>query len=84
MIKSGVSIGVGSVIGAGAVVVKDVEPYSVVGGVPAKFIKYRFDKNIREMLLESKWWEIDSKIIASLSSYIDNPVKFINKLKKSI
>ncbi|WP_156291273.1 CatB-related O-acetyltransferase [Oceanobacillus salinisoli] len=55
-ILKGVTIGDGAIIAAGAVVNKDVEPYAIVGGVPAKRIKYRFDKEIREKLLEIKWW----------------------------
>lgn len=47
---SGVTIGQGAVIAAGAVVTKNVEPYAIVGGVPAKVIKYRFNKEIREKL----------------------------------
>ncbi len=56
-ILKGVSIGDGAIIAAGAVVVKDVEPYSIVGGVPAKIIKHRFAENIREWLLKTKWWD---------------------------
>jgi virginiamycin A acetyltransferase len=52
----GVSIGDGAVIAAGAVVHRNVEPYEVVGGVPAKHIKYRFDEDVRKKLLELKWW----------------------------
>ena len=55
-ILKGVSIGDGAVIAAGAVVTKDVEPYAIVGGVPAKFRKYRFDKEIVRKLLELQWW----------------------------
>lgn len=52
IICSGVTIGQGAVIAAGAVVTKDVEPYSVVGGNPAKIIKYRFEEALRKKLLE--------------------------------
>jgi hypothetical protein len=55
-ILKGVTIGDGAVIAAGAVVNKDVEPYAIVGGLPAKLIRYRFNKDIREKLLELKWW----------------------------
>lgn len=64
IILSGVTIGDGAIIGANSLVTKDVEPYSVVGGNPAKFIKYRFDEETIERLLELKWWNWDiQKII---------------------
>ncbi len=52
----GITIGDGAVILAGAVVTKDVEPYSIVGGVPAKHIKYRFEEERRNLLIASNWW----------------------------
>lgn len=56
IILPGVKIGHGAVIGAGAVVTKNVKPYSMVAGVPATHIKYRFERDKREILLELKWW----------------------------
>ncbi|NRS90160.1 acetyltransferase-like isoleucine patch superfamily enzyme [Flavobacterium sp. 7E] len=56
VILDGVNIGNGAIIAAGAVVSKDVEPYAIVGGVPAKFIKYRFQKDDINSLLNSQWW----------------------------
>ena len=55
-IKGGVKIGDGAVVAAHAVVVKDVPPYAIVGGVPAKVIRYRFDEETIKALLELKWW----------------------------
>lgn len=56
MIMDGVTIGDGAVIGAGAVVTKDVPPYAVVGGIPAKIIKFRFSEQRIHDMLESQWW----------------------------
>jgi len=56
ILLDGIKIGDGAIIAAGAVVTKDVEPYSIVGGIPAKHIKYRFTKERRETLLSFQWW----------------------------
>lgn len=55
-ILDGVSIADGAVIGAGAVVTKDIPPYAIAVGVPAKVIRYRFDKDTINGLLEKQWW----------------------------
>lgn len=52
----GITIGDGAVVMAGAVVTKDVPPYAVVGGVPAKIVKYRYDKETIDFLLKTEWW----------------------------
>lgn len=68
VIMAGVHIGDGAVIGTRAVVTKDVPPYTIVGGVPARKIKMRFDSQIVEDLLELKWWDWTSvKIKENLS-----------------
>ncbi|MCB9362526.1 CatB-related O-acetyltransferase [Candidatus Woesearchaeota archaeon] len=56
-VLAGVTIGHGAVVGAGSVVTKDVPPYAIVAGTPAKIIRYRFEKEIIDYLLELGWWE---------------------------
>jgi len=62
-ILSGVTVGDGAVIAAGAVVVADVPPYAIVGGVPAKLIKYRFPPDIVNRLLDVQWWNWTDEVI---------------------
>ena len=57
LIPAGITIGDGAVIAAGSVVTKDVEPYAIMGGVPARLIRHRFDPETRVKLQASKWWE---------------------------
>jgi acetyltransferase-like isoleucine patch superfamily enzyme len=66
VIMGGVTIGDGAVIGAGAVVTKDVEPYQIVGGVPAKHLRYRFEQDIVDELLKLQWWQYDEDFIVAL------------------
>lgn len=65
-IMSGVHIGDGAVIAARSHVVKSVSPYEVVGGNPAKHIKYRFDQEIIDLLLELKWWDKPESLIRAI------------------
>ena len=64
MIMAGVTIGDGAVVAARAVVNKDVAPYAIVGGVPAKLIRHRFDEATVRRLLELQWWNWPDELIA--------------------
>ncbi|MDA0782068.1 MAG: CatB-related O-acetyltransferase [Rickettsiales bacterium] len=63
MIMPGIQIGDGAVIGARAVVTKNVEPYNIVGGNPAKVIKKRFTDEEIKILLKIKWWDLEEETI---------------------
>lgn len=76
-ILPGVRIGDGAVIAAGAVVTGDVEPYAIVGGVPAKTIRYRFDEEMIKKLLEVKWWEWSVEEVEKNIELLYDPVQFM-------
>jgi phosphonate metabolism protein (transferase hexapeptide repeat family) len=65
IVLPGLSIGHGAVIAAGAVVTKNVEPYAIVAGVPARRIKWRFPKSIRERIIKLAWWDWDHDRLAA-------------------
>lgn len=80
LIPGGVTIGNGAIITARSVVTKDVEPYSIVGGIPAKHIKYRFEDEIIKKINDSEWWNWDkNKLKANFKSFHD-PLDFIKKI----
>lgn len=80
IVMQGLSIGTGAVVGAGSVVTKDVPPYAIVAGCPARIIKYRFDDDTIRMLLESRWWELCDEKLSKYSLYINKPKLFVNML----
>lgn len=72
IILGGINIADGAVIGSGSVVTKDIGPYEIWAGNPAKFIRKRFDDETIEKLLKSKWWDWpDEKLYAKGSNFID-------------
>ena len=80
-IKSGITIGDGAVIAAGAVVTKDVQPYAIVGGVPARLIRYRFSEEQIKQLLKIKWWDKDLGWFKKNGNYFTNVDQFIEKFQ---
>ncbi|MEG3109238.1 MULTISPECIES: CatB-related O-acetyltransferase [unclassified Pantoea] len=82
VIKAGVKIGHGAVIAANSVVTKDIPPYSIVGGSPAKEIKKRFTQVQIEQLLNLKWWGLEIKEISSLPfDNIDECIKLLKEIR---
>jgi len=72
LILSGVTIGKGAIVAAGSVITKNVPPYSIVGGNPAKIIRFRFEDNIIKELLEIDYSKIDRKFVLDNIDHLYN------------
>lgn len=72
VIKQGVTIGQGAVVGANSFVNKDIPPYAIVVGSPAKIIKYRFNQEIIKKLIDSEYWKLSPSKAKDILSLIDN------------
>ncbi|MFS0774809.1 CatB-related O-acetyltransferase [Neobacillus sp. 3P2-tot-E-2] len=80
LVKAGVNIADGAVIGMGSVVTKDIGPYEVWAGNPARMIRKRFDDDTIRKLLESKWWNWDDKKIEKSASSFNSVDEFMRSL----
>ena len=85
LVLSGVTIGDGAVVAARSVVTRDVEPYSIVAGVPAKHIKFRFQPPTVDALLEIAWWDWPHEKIESSWEHIQSSdvVSFVQRFHRS-
>ncbi|MFA0498290.1 CatB-related O-acetyltransferase, partial [Vibrio sp. 10N.222.46.A1] len=82
MVMPGVTIGEGAVVAANSVVTKDVAPYSIVGGSPAKVVKYRFDESVIDELISFKIYEWPEEKFEALRKHLCN--SDFSKLKQAI
>ena len=80
-IRGGVKIGDGAVVGTKSLVLKDVKPYEIVGGVPARHIRYRFNKNTRTQLMKIKWWEWPVDKVRENAKLFASPDDFIKRFR---
>jgi acetyltransferase-like isoleucine patch superfamily enzyme len=81
LLLEGISIGDGSIIAAGSVVVNDVEPFAIIGGNPAKFIRYRFDSDERQEIADSCWWDAPEEKLRESMNLCSSPSCFIKGIK---
>lgn len=79
IILPGVHVGNGAVLAAGSIVVKDVEPYAIVGGVPSRVIRYRYTKEQIELFQQIEWWNWDVQKIEDNYELFCQPEKFLEK-----
>ncbi|MBK9161522.1 MAG: CatB-related O-acetyltransferase [Nitrosomonadales bacterium] len=82
MIKAGVNVGVGAVIGAGSIVTKDVPPYTIVAGNPCRTIRLRFPEQVCQRLLESRWWEFDEARLEKLAPFFPDPAFLLAEMER--
>ena len=73
VVMPGVRIGDGAIVAAYSVVTKDVAPYTVVGGNPARFLKNRFDSQLTQLLLEAQWWDWEPQALAQAVPMLCSP-----------
>lgn len=81
IVLSGVTIGQGAIVAAGAVVTKDVPPYAIVGGVPAKVIKYRFEQELIKELLKVDYSKLSKEMVESHLEDLNNALINVESLK---
>lgn len=84
IIKEGVKIGNGSIVAMGSIVTKDIPPYEIWGGNPAKFIRKRFSDEIIAELQNIEWWDFSEEKLKQLAVFVDDIEKFLIKAKEVV
>lgn len=84
VILEGCTIGDGSIVGANSLVSSDVKPYSIVSGIPAQHVRYRFDEDERAFLIKYKWWNNDWNWLEKHGSSFSSLKQFMDKLNGQI
>ena len=82
LVKRGVTIGHGAVIGAGSVVAKDIPPYAIAAGVPARVLRYRFPADLIDRFLKLEWWRYGPEVLQPLD--VREPAAFLDRLEERI
>lgn len=82
LMKPGVTIGTGAIVAARAVITHDVPPYAIVGGMPARLIRYRFDEDVVDRLLKAQWWRFGPEILQPLD--VRDPAAFLDRFEQAL
>ncbi len=82
IVMDGIEIGDGAVVAAGAVVTKDVPAYAIVGGTPAKILKYRFSESTIDRLLKIQWWSWEESKLRESAGLFGDPDRFVLKQER--
>jgi acetyltransferase-like isoleucine patch superfamily enzyme len=84
IVLPGVNIGDGAVVGAGAIITKDVPAYAIVAGNPARLLRYRFDKEIIARLLAIQWWNLEEDMLRRLAVDIRDVPSFLQRAETEV